>query len=431
MKALHVALAALLVLSAAGAGLTAGDVATAPPPPTDPAAAPPATAPAPPATSAQVDRPPAPPATVNALGVRPAAENHSAFVTASVDLGPALDAESTATSRRLETLHAVERIEAAESDAERTARLRAEVAEMEDRLDALGRRQGRAFTGYVDERRTAEELLIELAAIDREARALDDRRQRLWRIANRTGAAVEDPRFAALGRELDIYTGPVRAQAAAAIGGTGASRRFYVAAAPRSVVLATLTGDAYLREAYRGDLRRVGDGEMSVSEARDVVSVGYPDVWRARQETAAQGGRIANVAVSYRGGRLETLVGSGNGRVFADEHRHALAIAGTNATAVNTRDALRMTVNRSYPGGAMQLQLHDMAGTPVNASVTVGPVGGQSAPVGHTGDDGELWLLTPSERFTVVAIRDQSVVFLTMSPLSTPEPAAPSGDDGS
>ncbi|MFB6302393.1 MAG: hypothetical protein ABEH78_05980 [Haloferacaceae archaeon] len=433
MKALHLALAALLVLPAIGAGLTVGGPTPAPPstadaprptaPPTPIAARPAADIhPAAGPTGAQVERSPAPPATVNALGVRRNVANRSGFVTAYVDLGPALDAETAAASHRLETIHAVDRVEAAESDAERTERLRAELRAIEERADALGRAQGRAFAGYVDGERTAEELLLELAAIDREARALDDRRQRLWRIANRTDASIPDERFAALGRELDVYEGPVRARAAAAITGETAASRFYVAAAPRNVVLATLTGDAYLREAYRGDLRRVGEGRTSGDEAADVVAAGYPEVWQARKETTAEGGRIARVGVDYTGGRLEALVGSGNDRVFVDEHRQSLATAGTGSTAVNTRDGLQMRVNRSYPGGAMQVVLRDTDGNRVNASVTIGPAGGQSVTVGHTGDDGELWLLTPSQRFTVVAIRGQSVVFLTMSPLATPEP---------
>lgn len=446
MKPLHLVLAALVVLPAVGAGFAAGPAgpATADAPATratdtttvgsvagDPADAAAESGVGDPAdvttTVAQADRPPASPRIVNVLGVGPAAANRSGFAAAYVDLGPALDSESIATSNRLETIHAVERVESAESDAERTARLRAEIRTIEERIDALDRTQRRVLAEYVEERRTARGLLVALAELDREARALDERRRRLWAVANRTGAAVPDERFAALGPELDAYHGPVRERAADAITGEGASGRFYVAATPGSVVLATLTGDAYLRETYRGDLRRIDDGRVEGSAAADAVAGAYPEVWEAREGTATEEGRVARVRVDYPGGRLEALVGSGNGRVFADEHRRSLDAVGTAATAVNTRDGLRMTANRSYAGGAMQLELRDTDGNRVNASVTIGPAGGQSVTVGRTGEDGELWVLTPGERFTVVAIRDQSVVFLTMSPLETPEP----GTDGS
>lgn len=443
MKALHALLVALIVLSAVGAGLPAAGVAAGPvsAPAAGssstgaPAAGPPAatrvttgTRPDVGETDAQVDRPSAPPGTINVLGGGPVTPNRSDLATAHVDLGPSLGGDVAETSHRLETIRAVERVETAESGAERTERLRAEVESVEERADALGRTQRRAVDEYVEDRRTARELLVALAAVDREARALDDRRQRLWRVANRTGVSVDDERFAALDRELDAYDGPVRERAAAVLAGEAAMGRFYVAAAPRTVVLATLAEGEYLREAYRGDLRRLGDDAMSERGATDAVAGGYPDVWRVRERSAVEGGRVARARVDYRGGSLTALIGSGNERVFADEHRHALGTGGTTATAVNTRDGLRMAVNRSYAGGAMQVRLRDTNGERVNASVTIGPAGGQSVAVGHTGDDAELWLLTPGEQFTVVAIRGQSVVFLTMSPLDTPDPGTTGAD---
>ncbi|MFB6282100.1 MAG: hypothetical protein ABEH40_08780 [Haloferacaceae archaeon] len=427
MRALHSLLAVLLVLAAAGAGVPAGGAGSPAPAAAD-APSPTGDRPDVGAAGAQVDRPATPPEAVNALGLRSGVANRSGFAAAYVDVGPALGLEAATTSRRLETVRALERVRAAESDAERAARIRAELRRIEERTDALGRTQGRLVAEYAEEGRTAGALLVGLVEVDREARALDERRQRLWAVANRTDAPVADGRFAAVGRELDAYTGPVRARAAAALTGAADPGRFYVAGAPRSLVLATVSGNTYLREAYRGDLRRIGTDAVNASAA-DAVAAGYPEVWRARERATVDGGRIARVRVGYPGGSLEALVGSGNERVFADEHRRVLRTAGTNTTAVNTRDGLRMTVNRSYPGGAMRLQLRDADGNRVNASVTIGPAGGQSVAVGHTGDDGELWLVTPGERFTVVAIRDQSVVFLTMSPLSTPEPG-PSGGSG-
>ncbi|MFB6079835.1 MAG: hypothetical protein ABEJ81_02360 [Haloferacaceae archaeon] len=441
MKALHLVVVAVLLLPAVGAGPAPGGDASVPasqpsggtvapaarstgaesvPSPTRRRSV--ADAPAGIDRVEQVDHTPRPPGTVNALGVRSNVSNRSGFGTAYVDLGPALGVESAAASHRLRTIRAVRRVQSADGHAERTRRLRTELRTIERRTDALGGTQRDVLSAYVADRLTAEELLVDLAELDHEARSLDDRRRRLWTIANRTGASVDDDRFRALGRELDAYDGPVRAQVTAVLTGEADAGRFYVSTTPRGVVIATLTDDAYLREAYRGDLRRVGNGPINGSTAADVVAGDYPGVWQARQEVDAEGGRIARVRVEYLGGRLTTLIGSGNRRVFVDEHRRSLALAGSNTTAVNTRDGLRMTINRSYAGGPMRLELRDTDGNRVNASVTVGPAGGRSVTVGHTGSDGRLWMLTPHQRFTIVAIHGQSVVFLTMDPLSTPDP---------
>jgi hypothetical protein len=191
------------------------------------------------------------------------------------------------------------------------------------------------------------------------------------------------------------------------------------------VVLATMTEDAYLREAYRGDLRRTGGTGPTEAEAYAAVAERYPTVWAARDSTSFEGGRgNALVTVSYDGGSLVANVAGQTGAVFADAHRQALSTAGTGVQVTNTRDGLRMTVNRTYAGGPMQIELTDTEGNPVNATVSVGPEGGSSAPVGHTGEAGVVWALAPEERFTIVAIRGQSVVFLTMDPLATPTPTS-------
>lgn len=430
MKALHLVLAVLVALPAVGAGAAvdgsvAGPADAGRTPDAPAVASPvPGTPPGPhgPRTVAQIDPPPSPPWTVNVLGIRSNATNRSGFQTAEIDLGPALTFDSGGTSHRLETLQAIERVQATESDAERTRRLRAELARIEQRTVALRRTQRAAFGAYVQDRATAQELLIRLARIDRTTRALQERRTRLWGIANRTGAGIADERFTSLDRKLDVYTGPVRERAAASLAGESPARRFYVSATPRGIMLATLTENTYLREAYRGDLRGSGNGEVNGNHAAAAVEREYPEAWAARQQTAVEGGEVARVRVDYAGGMLETLVSGANGRVFADEHRQSLSIAGTNTTAVNTRDGLQLTVNRTYVGGPMRLEIRDEAGNRVNASVTVGPAGGRSAAIGYTGEDGVLWTLTPSERFTVVGIRDQSVVFLTMEPLEAPRP---------
>jgi hypothetical protein len=217
-----------------------------------------------------------------------------------------------------------------------------------------------------------------------------------------------------------VYAGPVRERVGAALAGDAPPTRVYVSTTPRGVSLAALTESGYVRETYRGELRRAGRTALNRSAASAVVADAYPSVWAARQAVSVDPARLSVVRVTYDGGELAAGVGAGNRRVFRDVHRQSLVVAGTDETAVNTRDGLQIAVNRSYAGGPMRVRLTDADGDPVNASLTVGPAGGDSVPVGRTGPDGERWTLTPADRFTVVAIRDRSVVFVTMDPLATP-----------
>lgn len=420
MRALHLSVALLLVCSTVGAAVPAG-------PPSTASDARSGTAAVADPDAVRQTTPGPPPGAFNVLDVRQNVTNRSALDEAYVDLGPALGFGTAASSHRLETLAAVERVRTA-GEADRDERLRREIARIEDRSDALAADQRRALQAYVREETGPTELLVALARVDREARALEERRDRLVDLSNRSDVDLDGDRLARLDRELDLYTGSVRARAAAALAGESPPRRFYVAATPESVVLATLTENAYLREAYRGDLRRVADRELTPRDTLEAVQREYPDVWAARERASFDGGRIGTGRVEYGGGTLEVAAGSGNGRVFADEHRLALDAAATNLTAVNTRDGLRLTVNRTYAGGPMRIELRDSDGDPVDADVTVGPAGGESVTVGATGIDGVLWALTPGERYTVVAIRGQSVVFLTQDPL--PVPRAGTGGGG-
>lgn len=416
MSALRLVLAALVVASTLGAVVPAASSDG----PSDP--------PGPPGTDAPLAAAPGGVAQtqptvlqgpIRVLDVQPNALNRSDVHEAYVDVGPAIGIATANASNRLGTLEAVERLRAVD-EAERGAQLRNEVDRIERRADALAQVQRRALRAYVRNETTSTELLVRLARLDREARALEERNRRLSRLANRSDIAFDREQFDRLDRELGLYTGPVRARVAAALAGESPARRVYVAATPQGVVLSTLTDEAYLREAYRGDLRRPGEEELTPRDTLEAVASHYPEAWASRESATFDGGQIGRGQVEYAGGTLTAMVAGGNGRVFVDEHRQPLESAATSRTVVNTRDGLRLLVNRTYAGGPMRIELRDAGGNRVNANVTVGPEGGESASVGHTGADGVLWALPPGERFTVVAIRGQSVVFLTMDPLATP-----------
>jgi hypothetical protein len=198
--------------------------------------------------------------------------------------------------------------------------------------------------------------------------------------------------------------------------------RFYVATSADSVVLSTIVGDAYVREAYRGDVRNRTTDRMSPEEAFDIANRSYSTIWDLRTDTEILGsGDSYLVRVSYPGGDLSAFVDSGSRNVFKEFQRRPLADVDRGALVSDTRDGLRLQVNRTYPGGPLRVRLTEAStGDPVDANVTVGRDGGESRLVGATGDDGVLWTVSPGSRFTVTAIRGNSVVLVTTSPVPSP-----------
>lgn len=412
MRALHLFIAALLAVAVVTVPIGATTTVTAPTsqghvvPPSD--AAP------------QVDGGAALEGPVEVLALAEGVENRSTTTETTLDVGPAVSVDANASSHELLTRHAIARVRNADDP---DAALVDELSRLEAQADTLGRSQRAALGAFSASETDSRTTLRRLIRIDRTARALDDRRTSVAAAARARDADVPTERSEMLRRELAIYTGPVRARLAAALRGEAPPTRAFLSTTPRGVTLATVTESGYVRETYRGELRRIGETSLNRTAAQEVVARAYPSVWAARRAVTTQQAGASEVRVTYDGGDLATTIGSGNARVFRDVHRQSLGVAGTDTTAINTRDGLQMIVNRSYAGGPMRVRVQTVDGAPVNASVTVGPEGGDSAPVGRTGPDGEQWTLTPAERFTVVAIRGQSVVFITMGPVETPQPA--------
>ncbi|ELZ94515.1 DUF7094 domain-containing protein, partial [Haloferax sulfurifontis] len=123
-----------------------------------------------------------------------------------------------------------------------------------------------------------------------------------------------------------------------------------------------------------------------------------------------------------RDGQLTAYVDSGTGRVFKESQTRPLESITTRDTASGVRDGLALTVDRTYPGGPLRIQLNESeTGDPVDANVTIGLEASQeSTLLGHTGSDGTIWTVSPSASYTVTVIRGNSAVVLTTAPTPMP-----------
>ncbi|CQR51337.1 hypothetical protein BN996_02698 [Haloferax massiliensis] len=375
--------------------------------------------------SAQVESPTN--ETTHVLDVPSSALVRSTVEAHHVDLGPSLDFSALRAGGQIQTGASIERIESATDDSTRQQLILDELNSIEQRAIALQSAQRSAIERFNADDITARDLLIELARIDAEARELDERRVALRDITTETpDFSISSGRLAALERELDTFTGPVRRHAVSVVTGQSDPARFSVRTSETGVVLSVVTDGEYVREAYRADLRNRDQNTVSYEEALDIVAEDYPTIYSSR---AAQNGTNVisagdshRVRINYRDGQLTAYVDAGTGRVFKESQTRPLESITARDSATGVRDGLALTVDRTYPGGPLRIGLNESeSGDPVDANVTIGLEATQeSTLLGHTGSDGTIWTVSPSAPYTVTVIRGNSAVVLTTSPTPMP-----------
>lgn len=335
-------------------------------------------------------------------------------VTRSVAIG------TNASGVRISTAALRGRIVSSRNETIRQRRLVSAMNTFASDVETLRGRQHRAIDAYSAETLTEREFLFRLARINAEAGALEDRLTVIQNLAEETEEfSLNGTRRATLRFELRSLGGPVVERVAAVMRGESPSTRVFVETAPESIVLSTIVDETYVRESYRGPLRR-GNGTVTPVQAEEIASEAYPTVWgnRTVNRTSITGsGSIYIARVPHAFGHLTAFVDGGSESVFQEYQRRPLDSFDRPNTSSATRDGLRLVVNRTYAGGALRVELVDAeSGEPVDATVTIGTGGQTSDAVGRTGADGVLWTLAHRTEFTVTAIKDTRVVLLTVSP---------------
>ena len=361
---------------------------------------------------------------INVLDVPPASVERWGVEQQYVDLGPALGLSTNATTDHLQTRAMVERIESANTTAERRERLEATLQDLEARVDGLDERQTTAVAAYGRGEASARELLVTLVRVSIAAEELNDRRNRIEELAADTrDFDVDRGRLASIGNQLSAFRGPVRAHAAAVLRGEVEPHQFYLATGPRSVTVSTVLDDTYLREAYRGDLRNGAGDAIELEVALDIVAASYPVIWNTTREQTQVfgGGETYPVRIAHSRGDLTAFVDSDARVVYAEHQRRPLASMIADQRAEGTGDGVRLVVNQTYPGGPAQVRVVDtVTGDPIDATVSLAIETGDATRLGTTGDDGVLWTLSPYRSYTVTAEAQGESVEAVVDPGAPP-----------
>jgi len=318
-------------------------------------------------------------------------------------VGAAVAADTAALDSEFTAFVATERL-AATNGSTRMAIARAELDAVADRIDGLRAAERRAYRGHANGTLTERELLVWLARVHAAAGPLDAPLDSVRSTLSDREAAAAAQRLATLRAERRVLLGPVREQSLAALRGQTAPARTFVQSSETGVVLATLAGETYYREAFRAD-RRNDDPSSTFEGTLDIINHTlnfYPWVTTShsgiRVPRQFDGGGIRPVVVPHSQGDLTVYLDGNTREVFREIHQ-------LDAGQMPTRDAVRTTsgsttvaVNRTYAGG------------PALVSVTVDGMPGADIPVlvngarvGDTGVDGQLRTLLPAGEVTVSA----------------------------
>ncbi|QLH80523.1 DUF7096 domain-containing protein [Halosimplex pelagicum] len=342
--------------------------------------------------------------TSNYLGISDGAVEAADHQRVGLNIGGALQRDVASLQGRYASLTFEERYENTTGERARSRFLHEEVARLGERVQQLEFRRNRLIddhnSGDVDTR----EFLRELAALDATARAVADQ---FARIRSATGLELPsdlDTKMSNLEGDLLSLYGPVRAQVGASMAGDRAPVPVYTVTSQTGIVLSSVERSQYYREAYLGQNReQVGPNRFVTEDSPNGVGTAvrrmtelYP--WasaNAHLGPDVQGignTSIYHVELRHPHGSLGTYLDGRSESPFREFQTKSLEDVPWTATT-NESEGVELTVNRTHATGPMHLTVTDnRTGDPLAANVTIN---GQR--VGSTGNDGELWTLTPKQ----------------------------------
>ncbi|WP_436908530.1 DUF7096 domain-containing protein [Halosimplex marinum] len=338
------------------------------------------------------------------LGINDESVAATGYDRAGLNLGGALQRDVADLRNEYASLTFVQRYENTTGDRARAALLREEVAGLEDRVQDLEIRRNRLVDEYNAGDVGTREYFRELAAIDATARAVGDRLARIRSAAGLELPSDLDTKMTNLEGDLLTLRGPVRGQIGAAMAGERAPVPVYAVTSQTGIVLSSIDGSQFHREAYLGQNReQVGRDRFITDESPNGVRAAvqrttqlYP--WAsANTRTGPNVQGIGNttiyfVQIRHPHGTLGTYLDGRTESPFREYQVQSLEDAPRTATT-NASGGVALTVNRTHATGPMQITVTDnLTAEPLAADVTI-----NGADVGSTGADGELWTLTPKQ----------------------------------
>lgn len=304
--------------------------------------------------------------------------------------------------------------QSAESATARTAIVERTANRIENRTETLRTRQQRAVAAYNRGQLTSNAFLQRLAIIDTEAYQLRQYIEGVLRITSRApGYSLPNElrtRLESLKVDPTVLQGPIRNSVGRSLSGETDEFTVYVETTDGGLVLARLSGDRYVREAFiANEYRQPGPDQFSqgdqapISAAYERARTLYPWTFENSITVPSATGygstAVYQISVDHTQGVLISYLDGTSTNVFRETQEKRLARLPFTINATTSTSNLTLTAGLTHESGPMNLSVvHAATGTPADARVTLD---GQY--VGQTGTDGTLWTIRPHGSVTVNA----------------------------
>lgn len=265
-----------------------------------------------------------------------------------------------------------------------------------------------------------ETLLTRLAVLDARSRAIESSLNRLQRAAPPTAA----PRIRRLKTELEAFQSPTRQRIAAAASGQLDDARVHVTASPNGFVLESILDGNYHRNAVRFDNRNANGSDSingDLGEIQDRLTELYPWGFDPKRITDYRTYPERNVYFTefrHAQGEMRVYLDGASREPFREEQSLILSRLPVESVRTEAGENVTVDVTRTRHGGPVHVNATtavrgadgNVSYEPVDAVVEV-----DGRVVGETGDDGELWLVSPPGDYRITVVRGNSSVNVSVS----------------
>ncbi len=349
--------------------------------------------------------------------------------TPSLSLSTALqmDRSKLQAQKRMNTLD--ERLSNAKSNGEKRQILVRFSGNLSARLSAIQTKERTASQQFASQKIKTSRYVKDLALVETEADNVKSSMEYMKSEAEQEGVI----RFSPNEWEFRTYLIPlqsrVRKSLVSDLQYETDPKPIYVATTSDGVVLSTVSGNQYIREAYRADYRNGSiHSNLDGSEKYSLTMSQYPWVNQTNTTSGTNLNYRRGVALTkiiHSQGLINAYLDSGTKKIYREVQYKYLT--GDNhvpyGTAVrNNSTNLNLVVNRTYSGGPLRINLTDGSGDPVNGRIEVG-----NTPLGTTGKDGTIFTVSPSREFTVRATHDSETLKVTLTPYGVTNSSSGSG----
>lgn len=336
--------------------------------------------------------------------------------TPSLSLSTTLEMDRNEIETRKELYTLDEKLSNADDEEERYQLLTRYRTDLELELSSLKSKERKASEQFNNQEIDVREYGERIAVLDAKAESVEGAIEHMIKKGNSVlQFAPHEWEFRA---DLIPIRGEVRNEIVKSIRRGGDGKRVFVATTSDGVVLSTVTGDKYVREAYRSDYRNSSlENYLTGREKKNITIGSYPWIDENKYRTSSNfryKKGVSETKMFHPQGVITAYLDSGTGKIYRESQYKLLT--GDNhipyGTAIrNNSSDLSLVINRTYPGGPLRINLTDTNGEPVNGDIEIG-----DTPIGTTGEDGTLWTVSPRREFTVSASNGSETVGVTLLP---------------